>query len=125
MTPAEMRDACEKIATQYAKDCGPSYGDGYPAVECLNIAKAIRAIPIPDEATKPDSDILTAAYLFGAYDWRKKAERMRAALEKALGALETAKPLMTGYVISSSQLMRGENEINDALAAIREALGET
>ena len=76
-------------------------------------------------------EISSAAYLSAAYDWRKKAERMKAALEKAtetLIAVEAALMLIDTLCQdrgrSTKQARCGE-VARDTLTTICEALGET
>ena len=112
-----MREKAAFIADKWATDLQRRRGDGGPSAEILRL-------PLPAEATEPSSELLTAAYLSGAYDWRKKAERMKETLIKADATLE---------LISTMSQSRGEGPTvrecgrlaREAMATICEALGET
>ena len=132
MTPAEkMREAAAKIVEDVASSqiYGGRIGTITPMVAANNVIAAIRALPIPDEATEPTSDILAATYLSGAYDWRKKAERVQAALEKALpiikNALDVARDAAQFPFGVTKATFAVFDEGDRTLAVIREALGET
>ena len=102
MTPAElMREDAAKVADKWATDLQSRHGNGGPAAE-------IRSLPLPAE-TAESTD----------------TARMKAALGMAKEALYAAKSTAFGMVVTNRGTISVSRAVSDAIATIREALGET